>query len=150
MSAINNLNAADSINGSDLVPIWSQYSGDARKISANMLADFVGANVSFVDAVESQYFAPLTGTTLSVLDNKGAVWLILTPAGTLANLTLLLPAVANVLDHQELVVNSTQTLTALTINGNGASVVGGPTTLAANGFFRLRFDAVLKTWYRIG
>jgi hypothetical protein len=29
-------------------------------------------------------------------------------------------------------------------------VNGAPTTLAANAFFRLRFDGVFNAWYRIG
>jgi hypothetical protein len=32
----------------------------------------------------------------------------------------------------------------------GATVVGAPTSLAANDFFLLRFDAVTGTWYRVG
>jgi hypothetical protein len=55
-----------------------------------------------------------------------------------------------VLDKQEILVNTTQAITALTINANGATIVGAPTTLAAGGFFRLRFDGVLDTWYRVG
>ena len=33
---------------------------------------------------------------------------------------------------------------------NGATVTGAPTSLSANGFFRLRFDAVASVWYRVG
>ena len=39
----------------------------------------------------------------------------------------------------------------LTINGNGATAVtGAPTALAANAFFRLRFDRATSSWYRVG
>ena len=71
------------------------------------------------------------------------------PAATYANGTLVLPAVANCADKQEILVNSTQIVTALAITANGATVKGAPTTLAANAFFKLRFDGVLKTWYRV-
>ena len=37
-----------------------------------------------------------------------------------------------------------------TVAGNGSTVNGAPTTLAANSFFRLRFDGVFKAWYRVG
>jgi len=63
---------------------------------------------------------------------------------------LVLPPVAGVLDKQELLVNTTQAVTTLTVSANGATVVGAPTTLAAGGFFCLRFDGVLDTWYRVG
>ena len=98
----------------------------------------------------TQYAAPLAASTTLLTDNQNSVWLVLTPAGTIATATLKLPLLANVLDRTEILVNSTQTITTLTLDANGASIVGGPTTLAANGFFRLRFDAVLKTWYRVG
>jgi hypothetical protein len=61
-----------------------------------------------------------------------------------------MPAVASVIDGQELLVNSTQAVTTLTVAGNGATVAGAPTTLAANGFFRLKFEALVSTWYRVG
>lgn len=41
MPTINSLNAIDSPDGSDLLPIWSQQNGDARKISVNNLKDYI-------------------------------------------------------------------------------------------------------------
>jgi hypothetical protein len=41
-------------------------------------------------------------------------------------------------------------VTTLTIAGNGSTLNGAPTTIAANGFFNLRFDGVFKAWYRVG
>jgi hypothetical protein len=60
-----------------------------------------------------------------------------------------LPASTTAADKQTINVNCTQSVTTLTINGNGATVTGAPTTLAANAFFTLRFDAVTSTWYRV-
>lgn len=145
------LNAADQVSGSDLLALWSQANGDARKISlTNFLNWMATQQVATQDNKVTQYAAPLTGTTLTVLDNDVSVWLILTPAGTIAALTLLLPNAASVPDKTEILINTTQTITSLLYSLNGGSTVGAPTTLAANGFFRLRFDAVLKTWYRVG
>jgi hypothetical protein len=61
-----------------------------------------------------------------------------------------LPLLANCVDKQEILVNCTQAITTLTVNGNGATVTGAPTTLSANGFFRLRFDGLANVWYRVG
>ena len=47
-------------------------------------------------------------------------------------------------------VSCTQAVTTLTVSGNGSTVNGAPTTLAANGFFRLRYDGVFKAFYRVG
>lgn len=151
MPEINQLNTADQLNGADLLPMYSQANGDARKVSfTNFLAWLESQQIATQDNKITQYAAPLTGSTLQVTDSQNSVWLVITPAGTLAALTLLLPLASNVLDRTEILVNTTQTLTALTFNANGASIIGAPTTLAANGFFRLRFDIVMKTWYRVG
>ncbi len=151
MSTINQLNAAGTPSGSDLLAIYSQQNGDARKLS---LSDFLvwleSQQIATQDNKITQYAAPLAASTTQITDNQNSVWLILTPAGTLATATLKLPLVSNVLDRTELLINSTQTITTLTLDANGGSIVGGPSTISANGFFRLRFDAVLKTWYRVG
>lgn len=151
MTAINQLNAADQLSGSDLLPLYSQANGDARKISlTNFLNWLESQQIATQDNKITQYAAPLTASTVLLTDTQNSVWLILTPAGTIAALTLKLPLVANCIDRQEILVNSTQIVTALTIDANGSSVIGAPTALTANGFFRLRWDAVMKTWYRVG
>ena len=48
-------------------------------------------------------------------------------------------------DKQEALVNTTQAVTTLTIGANGATVIGAPTTLATNGFFKLTYDFAMKT-----
>jgi hypothetical protein len=60
------------------------------------------------------------------------------------------PGGVGVQDRQELLVNCTQAVTTLAVSGNGATVTGAPTTLAANAFFRLRFDQASSVWYRVG
>lgn len=148
---INQLNTADQISPGDLLVMWSQANGDARKISFNDFMNWLESQqIATQDNKITQYSAPLTGSTLQVTDSQNSVWLILTPAGTLAALTLQLPLASNVLDRAEILVNSTQALTSLSFNANGSTIIGAPTTLAANGFFRLRFDIVMKTWYRVG
>jgi hypothetical protein len=109
------------------------------------------SNASVADDKITQYAAPsATGFSITVLNGSSSVWLIISPTGAFAAGTLILPAVANCVDKQELLVNCTQAVTALTINANGATITGAPTTLAANGFFRLRFDALADVWYRVG
>lgn len=151
MPTINQLNAADQLSGSDLLALYSQANGDARKISLNNFLNWLETQqITTQDNKVTQYVAPLTASTVLLRDDQNSIWLILTPAGTIAACTLKLPLVANAVDRQEILVNSTQIVTALTIDANGGSVIGAPTTLAANAFFRLRFDAVLKTWYCVG
>lgn len=150
MSNINTLNAANSISDSDLLVMWQQINGDSRKISAYLLAQYVLSQQA-ANKVVRQYSAPsATGFSVTLTDNQANVWLTLTPLAGYAAGTLVLPALANSVDQQEIIVNCTQAVTTLTINGNGSSVVGAPTTLAANAYFKLKYDAVMDTWYRIG
>lgn len=152
MTTINQLSAVDSVVSSDQVPIYSSGQGDARKASMSVIKSFVLAGSTSSDDKVTQYSSPTaTGFSVTILDSSGtSVWLILTPLAGYAAGTLVLPAVANCVDRQEILFNTTQAVTTLTINANGATVIGAPTTLAANAFFRLRFDDVLNTWYRVG
>jgi len=150
MAEINQLNTVATPSGSDLLALWSQADGATRKISfTNFLAWLNDQAITTQDNKVTQYSAPVTGATVTI-GTTGSIWLVLTPAGTIATLTLTLPLSTDVADKTELLVNSTNIVTTLTIAPNGATVVGGPTTIAANGFFRLRFDTVLQTWYRVG
>jgi hypothetical protein len=118
----------------------------------SVIKSFVLAGSTSSDDKVTQYSSPTaTGFSVTILDSSGtSVWLILTPLAGYAAGTLILPAVANCVDRQEILFNTTQAVTTLTINANGATVIGAPTTLAANAFFRLRFDDVLNVWYRVG
>ena len=151
MATINELSALATLAAGDLFAVYSSSSGDARKVAASVLLAYIQANLSFPGLV-TQYSAPIAGATVQITDGDGSVHLILTPAALLLTLTLKLPALANCVDKQEIVVNTTQEITALTLDENGASIVGfaDGATLAQNGYLRLKFDATLSTWYRIG
>lgn len=156
MPTINQLSAVDQVVSSDQVPIYSSENGDARKASMAVLLAFVAANLpssGYAAALNTQRAVPSAAGFNALLDAGAgkSIWLILTPTIGLASGTITLPAVANCVDQQEVLVNCTQQITALTVNGNGATAVtGAPSSLGADDFFRLRFDAGTKTWYRVG
>lgn len=151
MPQINQLAAVDQVQPSDQVPIYSSGNGDARKASLSLLKAFFQEGATAADDKITQYAAPsATGFSVQVNDDSDSVWLILTPTAGFAAGTVVLPALANCVDKQEVLVNCTQAVTTLTVSGNGSTVTGAPTTLAANAFFRLRFDDVTDTWYRVG
>lgn len=151
MPTINQLSAVDAVVSSDQIPIYSSEQGDARKASMATLLAFFAGQITANDDKITQYAAPsATAFNVQINNDSKSVWLVLTPTAGFAAGTLTMPAVANCVDRQELLVNCTQAVTALTIAANGATVTGAPTTLAANAYFRLRFDAVTKTWYRVG
>lgn len=154
MTTINQLSAVDSVVAGDLVPIFSTSNGDARKAAMSVLQAYMQDNLTFESGISytTQYSAPsATGFNIAVTDNGDDIHLILTPVAGYAAGTITLPAVATSLDKQEVLVNCTQAVTTLTVDGNGATAVTGePSTLAANDFFRLKYDAPTSTWYRVG
>lgn len=157
MPTINQLSAIDTPSGSDLLALYSQSNGDARKMSLSNLLAWIDANTPAVVSSSqpqfvTQYAAPsATGFTVQILDGSANVWLILTPTAGFAAGTIKLPAVSQCIDKQEVLVNCTQQVTTLTVDGNGATAVTGePATLGADDFFRLRFDLATASWYRVG
>jgi hypothetical protein len=125
--------------------------GQDYRLLAGSVLDYIQSNLSFPAAFISQFSAPsASGFSVQIMDGSDNIHLILTPVAGYAAGTIVLPTLANCVDGQEVLVNCTQDVTALTITGNGSTVTGEPTTLAANDFFRLRFDDVTNTWYRVG
>ena len=153
MSSINNLTKVSDLSSADVVAMFSsQLGADAGATLANLLT-WLQANLTASGDFATQYSAPsATGFSVTIAPpNDGAsVYLLLTPAAGYATGTIVLPAVASCEHGQEVMVSCTQSVTTLTLSGNGATVNGAPTTLAANGFFRLKFDGVFDAWYRVG
>lgn len=146
--AIERLSLLDTITANTYFAV--NVNNQDYRAAAGSVAEYINAQGSSGDGKVIQYAAPSsTGFTVTINDSSSSVWLVLTPSGTLAAGTITLPAVANCVASQEILVSSSQIVTALTIGTNGAGIVGAPTTIASGGFFTLRFEPVLKTWYRV-
>ena len=146
MTSINKLSALDTLTGGDLLAVWATSQGDTRKASLTTLVAYLQSALSLPGAISTQYAAPsANGFTVTVAD--GNTWLLLTPTGTFAAGAIVLPSGAT--DKSEVSVNCTQIVTSLTVSAGGTTVTGAPTTLAANGFFTMRFDAATAAWYRV-
>lgn len=89
--------------------------------------------------------APTTGFTITIGDDIKR--LILNPAGTLATGTIKFPATPK--DGQVVYISSTQTITALTLSGNGNTVKNAVTTLTSGPLNAVAyyFDLATTTWY---
>jgi hypothetical protein len=150
---INQLSRADTLDMGDLFVIFATNNGDARAAAASVLLAFIQENLTASGPLMTQYASPNASgfsVTVSPVVNGQGVYLLLTPLGAYAAGTIVLPAQATVVDGQEVLVTCTQAVTTLTVNGNGATVNGAPTSLTANAFFRLRYDGINQSWYRIG
>ncbi|MCP4262910.1 MAG: hypothetical protein GY774_36180 [Planctomycetes bacterium] len=153
MAEINQLTALDSVVASDLLAVYSSANGDARKASMTVLLDYMQRKLDFSpsDLFTTQYSAPsATGFSIQITDGDDSIHLILTPGATYATGTIVLPTSTNSVDKQEVLINCTQIVTTLTVDGNGATVTGEPSAFAANGYFKLKFDSLTTTWYRVG
>lgn len=153
MTTINQLTAQDTLSAGDQIPIYSNGNGDTRRVSASALATFLQSQIDANGGFITQYAAPnATGFTVAIAPvvQGTSVFLLLTPTAGFAAGTITLPIRGTTQDGQELLVTTTQAVTTLTINGNGSTVNGGPVTLSANAFFRLRYDGVFGSWYRVG
>lgn len=94
-----------------------------------------------------QSSSPLTGTSITVAPNVSKV--MLTPAGTIAALTVLLPAATALFDGQEFYIASSQIVTALTLTAGTGSTLGTTTTaLAVNTPIRYTYSAVNDVWIK--
>lgn len=112
-----------------------------------------GANFTFdADGIPTasynvQAVSPLTGATVAMANNAVDSTLNITPAGTIAALTVTLPSDATSRIGQVERISTSQTITTLTISG-ASTIRGNVTTLSANGFVAFQKIAA-NTWARI-
>lgn len=148
MTSINKLSALDTLSAGNLLAVWATDDGDTRKASLSLLTSYLQGVLSLPGVLRMQYAAP-SATAFTVTVAAGDTWLILTPTGTFAAGTIVLPSAPA--DKAECSINCTQIVTSLTVSAGGTTITGAPTTLAAvNEFFTMRFDAATTSWYRVG
>jgi len=151
MPTINQLSGLSQVSSGDLLPIYVPNNGDARKVSVSQLLEYFQTTFA-APTVATNLYTPGTGFNVTVpTPISEQQWMIIQPAGTLATGTITLPLNTGVPDGTEVLITTTQIITAFTLALNGASAVfGAPTTLTANSFFRVRFYQSTNSWYRIG
>lgn len=92
--------------------------------------------------------SPATGATVNITSGRN-VYMVLTPAGTIATLLLNLPNSGQV-DGDLCTVCSSQIITAVTLGAGALTMVGAITTLALGGFAQFVYRASGTTWFRCG
>ena len=147
---INQLAIASSVVAGDHIPVWVTSVGDTRRVNVGDLTSYIQNLLTYPEFVTQNAGPSASGFSVSVNDNSYNTWLLLQPLAGYATGTIVLPALANAVDNQEISVNCTQQITTLTVDGNGATVSGAPTSMGADDFFRLRFNNAANTWFRVG
>jgi len=150
MPLINQLPVVSQLSSGDQIAVYNTANGDARRSSLNTLLQFFQQTFAAPTMATSLY-VPTTGFLISLpTPTTQALWVLLQPAGTLATGTITLPLNTGVADGTEILITTTQTITALTVAGNGATAVSGaPTTLQGGAATRLRWYAATNSWYNI-
>jgi hypothetical protein len=152
--AIQNLNQGTPTVASS-IPFYDAANGRDARCSITELAALILAGLSSA-GITPQYSSPnVSGYAVTIAPpaDGASMWLVLTPVADYANLTINLPIGV---DGQEISVSSTHavsgalTVTGATVGAAPQPVNGAPATLVANGYFRLRFDGVASSWYRVG
>lgn len=94
-----------------------------------------------------QNATPTAGQTVNITATSSDVVVWLTPAGTLATLTIALPSDGSTQIGQIIRVSTNQLITLLTVNG-ATNLFNLPTTLALGGNFNL-LKVAANTWVRV-
>ncbi len=138
------------VSPGDQVPIYSPNNGDARRLPISALLAYFQQTFAS-PTLATNVYTPGTGFNLAVPTPVAQQqWMLIQPAGTLATGTVTLPLNTGTPDGTEVLITTTQQITAFTLALNGAAAAyGDPTTLAAEDFFRVRFVQATNSWYRI-
>ena len=141
-TCVNTIPAGPTLPGTATIPVDTNFSGGRSPQTAK-------APVAVVGLGGIQNETPLTGA--SVILNPGVGRLLLKPAGTIATLTVTLPASGWLYDGQVLIIASSQTVTTLTITaGSGTTIAAtAATTVTADAPIEWIYSAASATWFQI-
>lgn len=134
------------VNAATVVNIYTATSTNTTTGTLCTSWDANGNMATLAGTADQSYSrnVPTTGFSLTLGNNRKHT--MLAPAGTLATGTITMPSTP--IDGQEVIVSSTQIITALTVNANtGQSVMNAPTTIAAGGRFSYIYHLSSTTWY---
>lgn len=147
------LNIAQTLDSVVLGP-WAVQTrnGSTAALAAAVTARTIQMDV--VDAlpdpsggVSTYYVAPLTGAT--VTPDVGTELALIVPAGTIAALTVNMPA--SPYNGQKFTASFDQVVTALTMAAPASATLKGALTAAtAKGFATWQYNAADTSWYRVG
>lgn len=150
MPQIYQLPLLSQVSAGDQLAVYTPSNGDARRLSINSLLQFF-QQVFASPTLATNIYTPGTGFNVAVPTPVSAQqWMLIQPAGTLATGTVTLPLNTQTPDGTEVLITTTQQITAFTLALNGATAAyGASTTLSATDFFRMRFVVATNSWYRI-
>jgi len=150
MPTINQLSGISQVSGGDLLPVYVSNNGDARKVSITQLLNYF-QTVFASPTVSTNLYTPGTGFNITVpTPVSEQQWMLIQPASTLASGTVTLPLNTGVPDGTQVLITTTQEITAFTLALNGAAAgFAFPPTLEAGAGFTVRYYQATNSWYNI-
>lgn len=150
MPYINQLPLLNQVSPGDQIPVFTPNNGDSRRLPIGALLQFFQQTFAS-PTLATNIFTPGTGFNVAVPTPVAQQqWMLIQPAATLADGTITLPLNTQTPDGTEVLVTTTQQITAFTLAPNGAAqLYGVPTTLAAEDKFRVRYVQATNSWYAI-
>lgn len=151
MPTINQLPLLSRVSPGDQFVLYTPNNGDARRLPVSELLRFFQQTFASPSMAVNLY-TPGTGFNIALpTPESEQQWALLQPAGTLAVGAITLPLNTLTPDGTEVLVTTTQQVTAFTINLNGAAQIygNGLATLSAGDSFRIRYYQPTNSWYRI-
>ena len=103
MPQIYQLPLVSSLNSGDQFALYTPNQGDTRRASIGLLLQYFQENFASPE-YESFYLSPISGFVYQIGAQTKNVFLVLTPAGTLASGTVELPPIANAFDGQVVLI----------------------------------------------
>ena len=150
MAQIYQLPLLAQVSAGDQLAVYTPSNGDARRLPISQLLQYFQQTFAS-PTLATNIYTPGTGFNVAVPTPVAAQqWMLIQPAGTLATGTVTLPLNTQTPDGTEVLITTTQQITAFTLALNGATAAyGASTTLSATDFFRMRFVVATNSWYRI-
>jgi hypothetical protein len=150
MALIYQLPLLSQASAGDQLAVYTPNTGDARRLPMSALLTFFQQQFAS-PTMATNLYTPGTGFNIAApTPVSQQQWILIQPAGTLATGTVTLPLNTSTPDGTEILITTTQQVTAFTLALNGAAAAyGDPATLAAEDFFRMRFYQATNSWYRI-
>jgi hypothetical protein len=150
MPTINQLPLLAQVSPGDQFAVYTPNNGDARRLPVSSLLTFFQQNFAS-PSLSVNLYVPGTGFNIQApTPVSQQQWILLQPAGVLASGTVTLPLNTLTPDGTEILITSTQTITAFSIGLNSATAIyGGVTTLTAGSAVRFRFYQPTNSWYNI-
>ncbi|HCA5022803.1 TPA: transcriptional regulator [Acinetobacter baumannii] len=148
----NRLNETDALEIGDQFVLYKGGCTDFRAVPTSTVLAWILENIPVITPASGiiQLFNPTADFTIEITNNPVSTYLVMNPLTGITNGTIKLPPLTRLVDGQEVLVTSSQQISNLTIDGNGAALIGDPNALSASGFFTMKFEKVSQTWYRRG